>query len=150
MRYRKAKGFTLIELMIAVAIIGVLASISMTAYAKYLPKAQVAAGLAEITAGKTAFETAISQGQIIAAPADIGLQIMGSRCSISAASANPPDGTGNITCTFAATSAPLLYGKKIAWQRAPDSGAAGILGGAWTCTSDVADTSILPKACGGS
>ncbi|HEY0490257.1 MAG TPA: prepilin-type N-terminal cleavage/methylation domain-containing protein, partial [Telluria sp.] len=46
-------GFTLIELMIVIAIIGVLAAIAIPAYQDYLAKAKATAAYADIAAGKT-------------------------------------------------------------------------------------------------
>ncbi len=43
--YRKKKGFTLIELMIVVSIIGILASISLPNYANYIISAKLTEGL---------------------------------------------------------------------------------------------------------
>ncbi|MGX1924068.1 type IV pilin protein [Vibrio sp. NH-7] len=47
---RKAKGFTLIELMIVVAIIGVLAAVAIPAYQDYVKKSEAASALATVKA----------------------------------------------------------------------------------------------------
>lgn len=59
---KNQKGFTLIELMIVVAIIAILAAIALPAYQDYTSKSKVTAALADLASHKTQFEMVISDG----------------------------------------------------------------------------------------
>ncbi|MBH1544018.1 pilin, partial [Stenotrophomonas maltophilia] len=67
MRYRgivvNEKGFTLIELMIVVAIIAILATVALPIYQAYVAKAQLGAALAEIRPGKTTIEAVVQDSR---------------------------------------------------------------------------------------
>ena len=87
---KKQQGFTLIELMIVVAIIAILAAIALPMYRDYVAKSQLAAALAEITPAKTALEVALQEDGTYE-PADaqeLGLQASSPRCSAYDASAS--------------------------------------------------------------
>jgi type IV pilus assembly protein PilA len=71
---RPNRGFTLIELMIVVAIIAILAAIAIPAYQNYLIRGQVAEGMALADGAKTAVWDYIAQtGQVPSSNTSAGL-----------------------------------------------------------------------------
>ncbi|PJL65088.1 prepilin-type cleavage/methylation domain-containing protein [Stenotrophomonas maltophilia] len=131
------KGFTLIELMIVIAIVAVLAAMALPIYQTYVAKAQLGAALAEIRPGKTTIEAVVQDsrdGSIVDA-AYIGLA-PSTRCSAVFAQLTP-SGIASIACTLVGGNA--VNGKDLILRRAAD--------GTWTCDGSAFEARYRPTGC---
>ena len=122
---KQAQGFTLIELMISVAIIGILASIAIPSYNSYIAKSELAAALYEITPSRVQFEVRINDGQTSVSIADIGLLASSNRCALIATDYDPSTAFGSVTCTLRGS--PEVINHTIALIRSS--------AGAWSCVT---------------
>ncbi len=147
MKMNKAKGFTLIELMIVVAIIAILAAIALPAYQDYTIRSQVSECGVLASGAKTAIaETFMNTG---VAPADNAAAGLAAAADITGkyisqvAVAN-----GVITCTYASV-APRRANARINGQTLTLTPVLSTTLGSvtWTCASATIDQKYLPTAC---
>ncbi len=132
---RKLKGFTLIELMIVVAIIGILAAIALSSYQDYTIRAQIAGGLADITPGKTTFESQLITNMLTTTDVkDIGLRPSTQSCSLIDMDSGE---TGFIRCAI--NGHPIINGQTITLQRNSSS--------AWLCQAPGVASRYKPPYC---
>jgi type IV pilus assembly protein PilA len=130
------RGFTLIELMIVVAIIAILAAIALPAYQNYVARSQLTAALADIAGGKSSFESELLAESVPTTdPTRIGLQVSSPRCSLIELDSSSG---GFIRCTV--TGNPLVSGTTVTLQRASASGT-------WGCVTSVTSDDLKPVGC---
>lgn len=142
------KGFTLIELMIVVAIIGILAAVALPAYQDYTARAQVSEGFTMTGGQKTTLaEYAQTNGVYpgsATTPKAADLAVTGKYATSAVA-----DDTGVITVTMAAAgvAATGVAGKKITFT--PPALSTNPTSFDFACASTDMKQKYLPKNCVG-
>ena len=129
-------GFTLIELMIVVAIIGILAAIALPAYQDYTKRSHVSEGMALAAAAKVAVtEYYASEGAFPADNATAGLDA----AIVGNAVTSVVNAGGTITVTF---NAKVTAGATLILV--PTAAGGSIT---WTCNTGTVDDKYLPANC---
>lgn len=140
-QHKQPAGFTLIELMIVVAIIAILAALALPAYQDYTIRAQVSEGIALADGAKTSvWDFIANTGRMPPNNASAGLA---TATSIIGNYVAKLDATGGvITVTYGRSANTRISGLTLLMS--PNSKAGSI---PWTCHSTAINGKFLPTSC---
>ena len=152
--YRSQSGFTLIELMIVVAIMGILAAIAIPQYQIYIAKTQATRVVNELGQLRMTVEECLQSGRevvglgtnecdprstasnLIVGGSQVGV-VLPNNTGVAQIS-NPLTLATSIVATVSTQVNPSLVGKKVQWLRTS--------GGSWSCSSNIRSI-YLPNFC---
>lgn len=138
----KQHGFTLVEMMITVAIVGILSAIAVPQYQHYVSKAQANRVIHETGELRLIIEDCLQSGQINFGTGNNDCEIGMSMSNLMHLGlpqiSNPLTVNTTITATMSNQTTSILRQKKIIWQRTAS--------GSWHCKSNV-ESKYLPSYC---
>lgn len=139
---KKQQGFTLIELMIVVAIIGILAAIAIPAYQDYTIRAQVSEGLNLSAGAKAAIsEYFMDSGNLPGSNTDAGLEQAGNITGNYVTSVTV-GGNGVITVAYGNQANAQINGQNLTLTPTTNAGSVQ-----WACAAGSLAAKHVPSAC---
>ncbi len=140
---KEQRGFTLIELMIVVAIIGILAAIAIPMYLDYTTRSQIADGLIVAGGAKAAVtEYYQDRGAFPTNNAEAGLDAPGNITGKYVVSVTV-DSSGVVTIQYGNEAHPFINGETVILTATDHVGSVG-----WACASGgVIQAKHMPSAC---
>jgi type IV pilus assembly protein PilA len=146
------KGFTLIELMIVIAIIGILAAIAIPAYQNYTIRAQVSEGPSLIGGLETAFDECYANKGSAAVGecdtnADVGINNTISGAYVSSAVLSP----GRITVTYGPNANSNIQNATVVWSayQSANGDIVWVCGNGTSATATITGPPVLNPVTGG-
>jgi len=143
MKHSASQGFTLIELMIVVAIIGIIASIAIPSYQDYVARTQVSRVVGELASYKTPVEEFLQRGNTAFTAADLNYKSSNLTTGVLALNFNA-DGSGTMGVTLGNNVFNAVSGAQILFSRT--------VNGSWSCIIDTSGAlawkaSYAPSGC---
>ena len=141
---KQQSGFTLIELMIVVAIIGILAAIAVPQYQNFMARSQASEAIVMLDAARTSIEDKVvfdgAFAQNLAALQSLGINETGTYGDIKGVNGYQANtASGNVVYKYKASGVnERLKNKSVWYNRTSD--------GTWSCLTDLSAT-YAPKGC---
>ncbi len=138
------KGFTLIELMIVVAIIGILAAIAIPQYQDYIARSQMNRVYGELSALKTAAEDNLMRGNAasLTTASSLGFTASSLLKAAPTVSFSTTDGSGSVVGELGGDASTAVAGTKVNIIRSKE--------GSWSCSVQLGsntDAKFIPTGC---